>query len=143
MRKMKEEEEQDDEDQEEEEQEDLTDSDDEDEDAIPNPPDGELQAGINRWARSHGFGVNRFNGRSKKEDLYTRYELLCDRFGRQSPIDQPAFATCPPASVAASGRHMQSGLLKAGSSTTTPNKNDEPTTMVHLLTLLLMHNTAR
>ncbi|KAJ4397956.1 hypothetical protein N0V85_006406 [Neurospora sp. IMI 360204] len=63
-------------------------------DAILNPPPGAippsttiegLQESVNKWALNHGFAVNRGQGRGTKPRVpakdYTRYYLLCDRFG--------------------------------------------------------------
>jgi hypothetical protein len=74
--------------------------DDDEDEVIPDIPSGaigafptvqELQVAINEWARSRGFAVIRTKGRGKKKGQYTRYDIVCDRFG-----DPRASTSVPP-----------------------------------------------
>ena len=68
--------------------------DDSDDEVIPRPPTGflsptiqALQSAVNDWAKDRGFAVVRQNGRNREgrtrnEGEYTRYDIVCDRYGK-------------------------------------------------------------
>ncbi|KAK4172416.1 hypothetical protein QBC36DRAFT_169672, partial [Triangularia setosa] len=68
-------------------------SDDEDSDTEPIPTIERIQELMNQWSRPHGYAVTRMQGRMKKQGQYTRYTLVCDRYGQRRPSNAKSRST--------------------------------------------------